>query len=781
MGINSPCCTGYKNWPRSIASTALAIPGAHDILNKKVSTERQGNIGEVDQLRRLKAEEKLTTGKFLYKMVTFIVDLYHDGLFVCNPLRLVLDEPLSFFYVIPGVPMNIGLRPICNDEQLNDFVQALFENDFHLDMYTEHQGYDVLEMINDDRHCEDKSDSDFEDVEKGDNLDDVKDIVDFQTEGEENVDIPKLSIDDLWLNKLVGKGRFVGEMEDPILGLKGRFFVEQNDPDENFVEPKYKDKGKVGEGSSDKDLGKRSAGGSSDKGKRKLGEDRSEPSKVSQATKKRWRKKKLEEKENIKNAVDCPFRLWASWMSIEKSFQIKTLYPDHKCCRNYNLGSLVTYRWIAEHYAREIIDNPWVSYNYMQNSIRSKFMINVSFGQCKRAKRAALFDHEGGLIDHYSKIWQYRQAVLDSNSGSTCHIDLEEKEDGLTYFKRFYVCFFGLKASWLEGCRKVIGLDGCFLTHTCKGQLLTAMGRDANNQMFPIAWAVVGVENKNNWTWFLSLLSDDLNLDHGARLTVISDGHKGLLEAVKIWLLDAEHRQCTRHIYANFKKKWSGLQFKRLFWKSAARSLNEQFLEVMEEIKALDENAYSCFNSKILSARGKPFITMLEDIRVYIMQRVWFLNKTAMELNDSITPFARRHLEFMKIRQRKWVVYASEFQEVEEHAEMMDKEAFADMVKKDAENKAKDEQLWREAYEEDKYWEEYAVEFKDWEFREEEENRIGIMLSVDDEHIIGNKEPVTPAEQTHVITSASSAPVDEQPETSQDPSTEKAGSSAPID
>nr|GFA15841.1 ribosomal protein L7A/L8 [Tanacetum cinerariifolium] len=197
------------------------------------------------------------------------------------------------------------------------------------DMYTEHQGYDVLEMINDDRHCEDKSDSDFEDVKKGDNLDDVKDIVDFQTEGEENVDIPKLSIDDLWLNKLAGKGRFVGEMKDPIPGLKGRFFVEQNDPDENFVKPKRdvsackcagkrgkkqvqindsldKDKEKVGEGSSHKDLGKRLAEGSSYKGKGKLGKDRSEPSKVSQTTKERWRKKKVEEEKNLKNAVDCP-------------------------------------------------------------------------------------------------------------------------------------------------------------------------------------------------------------------------------------------------------------------------------------------------------------------------------------------------------------------------------------------------------------------------------------------------------------------------------------------
>ncbi|GJS10528.1 hypothetical protein Tco_0367324 [Tanacetum coccineum] len=117
----------------------------------------------------------------------------------------------------------------------------------------------------------------------------------------------------------------------------------------------------------------------------------------------------------------------------------------------------------------------------------------------------------------------------------------------------------------------------------------------------------------------------------------------------------------------------------------------------------------------------------------------------------------------------------------EEHAEMMGKEAFADMVKRDAENKAKNEEMWREAYKEDKYWEEYESEFKDWEFREEEENKIGIVLSVDDEHIIGNKEPVNPSEQTHVVASASSAPIDEKPETSQDPSTEKVGSSAPVD
>ncbi|GJX92020.1 hypothetical protein Tco_0345346 [Tanacetum coccineum] len=38
----------------------------------------------------------------------------------------------------------------------------------------------------------------------------------------------------------------------------------------------------------------------------------------------------------------------------------------------------------------------------------------------------------------------------------------------------------GVRDGWLAGYRKVIGLDGCFLKHTCKGELLVAMGRDAN-------------------------------------------------------------------------------------------------------------------------------------------------------------------------------------------------------------------------------------------------------------------------------------------------------------
>ncbi|GKB11705.1 hypothetical protein Tco_0845628 [Tanacetum coccineum] len=56
--------------------------------------------------------------------------------------------------------------------------------------------------------------------------------------------------------------------------------------------------------------------------------------------------------------------------------------------------------------------------------------------------------------------------------------------------------------------------------------MLSAVGRDGNNQIYPIAWAVVSVENKDNWVWFMELLISDLGLPYGQGLTITSDQHK---------------------------------------------------------------------------------------------------------------------------------------------------------------------------------------------------------------------------------------------------------------
>lgn len=112
-----------------------------------------------------------------------------------------------------------------------------------------------------------------------------------------------------------------------------------------------------------------------------------------------------------------------------------------------------------------------------------------------------------------------------------------------------------MKQGFKAGCRKVIGPDGCFFKGAVKGELLCAIGRDANNQMYPLAWAVVEHETNITWKWFVGLLIKDLEINNnGAGWVIISDQQKGLINAVKDYLPEAEHRMCARHIYANWRK-----------------------------------------------------------------------------------------------------------------------------------------------------------------------------------------------------------------------------------
>lgn len=62
-----------------------------------------------------------------------------------------------------------------------------------------------------------------------------------------------------------------------------------------------------------------------------------------------------------------------------------------------------------------------------------------------------------------------------------------------------------------------------------KGELLIAVGGDANNQMFPVTWGVVQVENKRAWGWFLEHLIKDLEMEDGRGWTLISGQQKVVL------------------------------------------------------------------------------------------------------------------------------------------------------------------------------------------------------------------------------------------------------------
>lgn len=56
------------------------------------------------------------------------------------------------------------------------------------------------------------------------------------------------------------------------------------------------------------------------------------------------------------------------------------------------------------------------------------------------------------------------------------------------------------------------------------------------------------------------------------------------MDAIAHYLLQAGHRLCARHVYANLRKKYKGLQYRDVFWKIAKSSKEVRYNKHMKEM-----------------------------------------------------------------------------------------------------------------------------------------------------------------------------------------------------
>jgi len=77
-------------------------------------------------------------------------------------------------------------------------------------------------------------------------------------------------------------------------------------------------------------------------------------------------------------------------------------------------------------------------------------------------------------------------------------------------FQWMYVSLAACKQGFLDGCRPMICVDAYFMKGKWGGQLCVSIARDANNDIFLIAYVVCETENKDRLMWFLRTLLDDI-------------------------------------------------------------------------------------------------------------------------------------------------------------------------------------------------------------------------------------------------------------------------------
>ncbi|XP_060195188.1 uncharacterized protein LOC132624421 [Lycium barbarum] len=362
----------------------------------------------------------------------------------------------------------------------------------------------------------------------------------------------------------------------------------------------------------------------------------------------------------VKCTAGCPWLLFASYDSRTNDFVVKNYNHVHKC-NDTTKNKLVNSLYISERYKDRIISKPGIRIFELQNLVRKELEVYIGRNVGRKARSIVLQQIMGDNVEEFKRILDYMDELLRTNPGSSCVVRLSEEtfEGGIKRFQSFYICFDAMKKTFKAGCRRAIGLDGCFLKGVSKGQLLVVVCKDGNNQMLPLAWAVVEVENTFTWRWFVNILRHDVELGDGTGLTTLSDMQNGLDLAIKDLLPNVEQRMCGRHVLANFSKKWKGIEIRNCFWRCAKSTYEQELqknLDHMEKLgdgingdlfccDSVDNNMAESFNSWILGPSYKTIITMLEEIRVKMMRTVGQLREFSEAWITNISPMALQVLQ----------------------------------------------------------------------------------------------------------------------------------------
>ena len=194
-------------------------------------------------------------------------------------------------------------------------------------------------------------------------------------------------------------------------------------------------------------------------------------------------------------AEGCDWRMHAIWKKDSNSFQIIKLVKEHSCTKAFH-SIHVKSKWVARVFLEKFRLNPNMALLKIKAGIMEQYEVEISMCKAYRARQIANEMINVRFEDNYLRIRVYYEELKVSNPGTTTKISLHTP---LLNFKRFYVCLDACKMGFLDVCRPIISLDACHLRGFGKGQIIAVVGIDANDGMYPIAFAVCAGENNDSW------------------------------------------------------------------------------------------------------------------------------------------------------------------------------------------------------------------------------------------------------------------------------------------
>lgn len=157
-------------------------------------------------------------------------------------------------------------------------------------------------------------------------------------------------------------------------------------------------------------------------------------------------------------------------------------------------------------------------------------------------------------------------------------------------------------------------------------------------------------------------------------LTISSDRQKGLDEALSRVYPEIEHRECMRHLYTNFKRKFRGQNLQHWLYTAALSYSPTQYATYVSRLKEanldaykfLQENHSKCwsmsqfgttakcdyttnnlsesFNTWVAEARYRPILDLLNCIRQKIMENMESHRRKAREWTEPLVPTVMKYI-----------------------------------------------------------------------------------------------------------------------------------------